>query len=87
MSHIRTLLLCFFYRQMYQLVAGGHVYVAQPPLFRVVRGKKAKYYVQTEEEMKFQLMEKGLSDSRFVGEPVKSSKDRKCESFVRRSRI
>jgi DNA gyrase subunit B len=56
-SHIRTLLLCFFYRQMYQLVSQGHVYVAQPPLFRV-RGKKETYYVQSEEEMKTQLLEK-----------------------------
>jgi DNA gyrase subunit B len=63
-SHIRTLLLCFFYRQMYQLVADGHVYVAQPPLFRV-RSKKDTYYVQTEEEMKAQLMERGLSDAEF----------------------
>jgi DNA gyrase subunit B len=63
-SHIRTLLLCFFYRQMYQLVAEGHVYVAQPPLFRV-RSKKDTYYVQTEEEMKAQLMERGLSDAEF----------------------
>jgi DNA gyrase subunit B len=63
-SHIRTLLLCFFYRQMYQLVAGGHVFVAQPPLFRV-KAKKDTYYVQTEEEMKRQLMEKGLNDVKF----------------------
>jgi DNA gyrase subunit B len=61
-SHIRTLLLCFFYRQMYQLVSGGHVYVAQPPLFRV-RGRKDTYYVQTEDEMKSQLLEKGLADA------------------------
>ncbi len=61
-SHIRTLLLCFFYRQMYELVVKGHVYVAQPPLFRV-RSKRTTYYVQTEEEMKTQLLENGLADS------------------------
>ncbi len=63
-SHIRTLLLTFFYRQMYDLVAAGHVYVAQPPLFRV-RNKKNTYYVQTEEEMRSQLLELGLKDSLF----------------------
>ncbi len=63
-SHIRTLLLTFFYRQMYDLVAQGHVYVAQPPLFRVRKGKKA-HYVQTEDEMKTQLLDLGLGDSVF----------------------
>jgi DNA gyrase subunit B len=63
-SHIRTLLLAFFYRQMYDLVKAGHVYLAQPPLFRV-RHKKDVYYVQTDEEMKTQLLEAGLKDAMF----------------------
>lgn len=63
-SHIRTLLLTFFYRQMYHLIQGGHVYIAQPPLFRV-RERKNTYYVQTEEEMKNQLLDLGLKDAEF----------------------
>ena len=66
-SHIRTLLLCFFYRQMYQLIEAGHVYVAQPPLFRV-KNKSKTYYVQTEEEMRRQLLDRGLKDTSFEGE-------------------
>ncbi len=66
-SHIRTLLLTFFYRQMYHLVNGGHVYIAQPPLFRV-RRKSETTYVQTEEKMKDQLLELGLRDAVFEGD-------------------
>ncbi len=61
-SHIRTLLLCFFYRQMYQLIEKGHVYVAQPPLFRV-KSKRETNYVQTEEEMRRMSLDRGLENA------------------------
>src|ERR1700749_1025932 len=49
---------------MFELVKGGHVYVAQPPLFRV-KNKSNTYYVQTEEEMRTQLLDQGLADAVF----------------------
>src|SRR3954467_13442638 len=62
-SHIRTLLMTFFYRQMPRLVAEGHLYVAQPPLYMIAT-KKERRYVQTEAEMQGLLIENGLAGGR-----------------------
>jgi DNA gyrase subunit B len=63
-SHIRTLLLTFFYRQMHQLIDRGHIYIAQPPLFRAKRGR-SETYIKNEQELDGFLVRRAV-ESRVV---------------------
>jgi len=65
-AHIRTLLLTFFYRQMRELIERGHLYIAQPPLFRMAAGKKVQYLMD-EDRLEGALMARVLEKGAVLG--------------------
>ncbi len=74
--HIRTLLLTFFFRQMKPLVEEGHIYIAKPPLYRIMAGKKERY-IESERDMDTFLLENGAGglELRTVGRGAKTFTD------------
>jgi DNA gyrase subunit B len=85
-AHIRTLLLTFFYRQMRELIDRGHLYIAQPPLYKVTRGK-SEQYLKDERALEDYLIETGLDDCLFKTASGEDRKGRDLLSLVEDARI
>ena len=85
-AHIRTLLLTFFYRQMRELIDRGHLYIAQPPLYKVTRGK-SEQYLKDERALEDYLISTGLDDCVFKPATGSERAGRDLLSLVEDARI
>ncbi|MFM7084032.1 MAG: DNA topoisomerase (ATP-hydrolyzing) subunit B [Hyphomicrobium sp.] len=85
-AHIRTLLLTFFYRQMPELVEKGHIYIAQPPLYKVARGK-SHTYLKDQRALEDYLIDNGLEDTTLVSGTGEERAGKDLREIVKEARV
>jgi DNA gyrase subunit B len=85
-AHIRTLLLTFFFRQMPSLIDGGYLYIAQPPLYKVTRGK-SEQYLKDERALEDYLISTGIDDCVFKAGTGEDRSGRDLQSLVEDARV
>jgi DNA gyrase subunit B len=84
-SHIRTLLLTFFYRHLAEVIEQGHLYIAQPPLYRVKRGQKERY-LKDDAALETFLIGESLEDAHLVGPDGQTLADEALRNLVEQAR-
>jgi len=86
-SHIRTLLLTFFFRQMPELIERGYLYIAQPPLYRIKRGNSKERYLKDDRAMEIYLTEQGVEEATVTLHDGKVLQGEKLRNLVEQTRV